>query len=292
MLKFALILIFSTLITFAANAKTIDQKKEELKKIYEAGGISKLEYEKGIESLEKPKEQNKQIKKSFSFKKKAEKNTRNLIDQILKKDKDKDKEEITSKKIEELGKPVKFDDTYYTKGMIKKFKGCNNSFKCRGDKAGRELFITFNKRNKAWQQQNPGQMIKTMAMFEVFYSSKLWYSRKALERYQKDEYKGKLPFRKKKDEKEIRSLFGLLKGRNSMREALGMTPEIPSQEAIKKFWLLGEFLDLGTGVKNKKLASDLKKRQELLTAYKNQISKLKKKLQDDTEEDDNEKSVE
>ena len=134
-------------------------------------------------------------------------------------------------------------------------------------------------------------MIKTMAMFEVFYSSKLWYSREALERYKKNEYKGS-SLRKKKDEKEIRSLLGLYKGRNSMREALGMTPEIPPQEAIKKFWLLGEFLDLGTGVKNKKLASDLKKRQELLTAYKNQISKLKKKLQDDTEEDDNEKSVE
>ena len=287
MFKFGLVLIFSALISFAVNAKTIDQKKEELKKIYEAGGISKLEYEKGIESLEKPKGQNKKIKKSFSFKKKAEKNTRNLIGKVMKKD----KEEITLEKIEELGKPVKFDDTYYTKGMIKKFKSCNNSFKCRGDKAGKELFNTFNKRNKAWQQQNPGQMIKTMAMFEVFYSSKLWYARKALERYKKDEYEG-LPLRKKKDEKEIRSLLGLYKGRNSMREALGMTPEIPSQEAIKKFWLLGEFLDLGTGVKNKKLASDLKKRQELLTAYKNQISNLKKKLQDDIEEDDDEKSVE
>ena len=287
MFKFGLVLIFSALISFAVNAKNIDQKKEELKKIYEAGGISKLEYEKGIESLEKPKGQNKKIKKSFSFKKKAEKNTRNLIGKVMKKD----KEEITLEKIEELGKPVKFDDTYYTMGMIKKFKGCNNSFKCRGDKAGKELFNTFSKRNKAWQQQNPGQMIKTMAMFEVFYSSKLWYARKALERYKKDEYKG-LPLSKKKDEKEIRSLLGLYKGRNSMREALGMTPEISSQEAIKKFWLLGEFLDLGTGVKNKKLASDLKKRQELLTAYKNQISNLKKKLQDDIEEDDDEKSVE
>ena len=81
-------------------------------------------------------------------------------------------------------------------------------------------------------------------------------------------------------------------GRKNMREALGMDMDTPAKEAIQKFWLLGEFLDLGTGVKNKKLASDLKKRQELLTAYKNQISKLKKKLQDDTEEDDNEKSVE
>ena len=36
-------LILSFLISLNAVAKTIDQKKEELKKIYEAGGISKIE---------------------------------------------------------------------------------------------------------------------------------------------------------------------------------------------------------------------------------------------------------
>ena len=46
-----------------------------------------------------------------------------------------------------------------------------------------------------------------------------------------------------------------------MRSALGLTMETPSKEAINKFWLLGEFLDLGTGVKNAKLAKDLKQRQ-------------------------------
>ena len=73
-----------------------------------------------------------------------------------------------------------------------------------------------------------------------------------------------------------------------MRDALGMSFETPTKEAIKKFWLLGEFLDLGTGVKNKKLDKDLKERQELLEAYKLQIANLKKKLQDDIDE----KSVE
>ena len=95
----------------------------------------------------------------------------------------------------------------------------------------------------------------------------------------------------KQDEKKIRSLFGMKKGQLSMREALGMNSETPAKEAIKKFWLLGEFLDLGTGVENEKLSKDLKKRQELLADYKQQISKLKNKLKDD-EEDENEKSVE
>ena len=77
-----------------------------------------------------------------------------------------------------------------------------------------------------------------------------------------------------------------------MREALGMTMETSQKEAIKKFWLLGEFLNLGVGVKNKKLDKDLKERQELLEAYKIQIANLKKKLQDDLDEEENAKSVE
>ena len=77
-----------------------------------------------------------------------------------------------------------------------------------------------------------------------------------------------------------------------MREALGMSSDTPTKEAIKKFWLLGEFLDLGTGVKNKKLDKDLKERQELLEVYKVQIANLKKKLQDDLDEKENAKSFE
>ena len=77
-----------------------------------------------------------------------------------------------------------------------------------------------------------------------------------------------------------------------MREALGMNMETPSKEAIKKFWLLGEFLDLGTGVNNKKLAKDLKERKEKLVNYKSQVANLRKKLEDDLKEDEDEKPVE
>lgn len=290
MKKIIFFLILSLLISFSSIAKTIDQKKEELKKIYEAGGISKVEYEKSIEFLEKPKKDKKSnSQKKFSIKNKK-KNNKKLFGK-KDKDKDKDKEEITLKKIDELGKPIKFDDSYYTRGMVKKFSGCNNSFKCRGDKAGQELYKTFTK-NKSFGQKNPGKMIKAMAMYEVFYAKKLWYARKSLERYKEDNYKKGLLSKRKKDEKEIRSLFGINKGRKNMREALGMNLDTPTKEAIKKFWLLGEFLDLGTGVKNEKLDKDLKERQELLEAYKIQIANLKKKLQDDIDEKEDEKSVE
>ena len=77
-----------------------------------------------------------------------------------------------------------------------------------------------------------------------------------------------------------------------MREALGMSLETPTKEAIKSFWLLGEFLALGEGVKNKKLDKDLKERQKLLEAYKLQIANLKKKLEDDLEDEDDDKTIE
>lgn len=285
MIKYIIYTLFVLFITSSVFAKTLDQKKNELKKVYEAGGISKIEYKKALEFFEKPKDSKKAKKKSISF-------TKNKDQKKSKKKKDKELEEITLEKIDQLGKPVKFDDSYFTEGMIKKFYGCNNSFKCKGQKAGGQLYKAFIKSSKAAQQKFPGRMIKGMAMYEVFYSSKLWYARKSLERYKENKYKKGLLSKRKKDEKEIRSLLGMIKGRNSMREALGMNSDTPSKEAIKKFWLLGEFLDLGTGVKNEKLDKDLKKRKELLEAYKLQIANLKKKLQDNNDEEENEKSVE
>jgi hypothetical protein len=71
-----------------------------------------------------------------------------------------------------------------------------------------------------------------------------------------------------------------------------MSIDTPKAEAIKKFWLLGEFLDLGTSVKNEKLKIDLKERQNLLAAYKLQIANLKKKLQNDLDEEEDAKTIE
>ena len=288
MKKVLSILLISLFVCSGAWAKNLEKKKTELKKIYEAGGISKIEYKKAVDFLENPEENpEKKSKRTFNLSKKKKK--KDKIESILKK-KDKDKEKITLKKVEELGQPIKFDNTYFTDGMIKAFgKGCK-TFKCQGGKAGQFLFKTF-KRTKAYGQKNPGKMIKAMAMFEVMYAQKLWYSRKSVERYKENNYKEGLLSKKRKDEKEIRSLLGMNKGRKGMRTALGMTMETPTKDAMRNFWLLGEFLDLGTAVENKKLAKDLKKRQELLEAYRAEISKLKKKLQDDLDEGENEKSV-
>ena len=288
MRRFFVCLILSVLISFGAVAKTIDQKKEELKKIYEAGGISKVEYEKSIEFLENPKEEKKSnTKKKFSIKSKKT-NDKKLFGK-----KDEDKDEITLEKIEKLGKIVKHDKSIYPKSMQKKFLGCGKGYKCSGQKAGQILYKSFG-RSKSFGQKNPGKMIQAMAMYEVFYAGRLYDARKSIQRFRDNKYKNKKGIfgKKKGDEKKIRSLIGMNNGRKNMREALGMSLETPKAEAIKKFWLLGEFLDLGTGVKYDKLDKDLKERQELLEAYKLQIANLKKKLQDDIDEKEDEKSVE
>lgn len=282
-------LLLSFLISSSSIAKTLEQKKVDLKKAFEAGAITKIEFKRAQDFLENSdeKKQEEKSKKTLNLTKKKN-NPKNLIQKLVKK---KDEEEITLKKIEKLGPIVKFDKTYYPESMNKELsKGCA-SFKCQGSKAGQSLFKTFNK-SQSYSQKNPGKMIKAMAMFEVFYSSKLWSARKSIERYKNNDYEGANLLFKKKDEKEIRSLFGINKGRKAMREALGMTTETPSKEAIKKFWLLGEFLDLGTGVKNAKLAKDLKQRKEKLNNYKTQVANLRKKLQEDLEGNDDEKPTE
>ena len=281
--KFIFFLILSFQISFGAVAKTIDQKKDELKKIYEAGGISKVEYEKSIEFLENPKKEVKSnSKKKFSIKSKKNKSKK----LFAKKDKDKDKDEITLEKIEELGEIIKFDKSYYTEGMLKKFRGCGKGMKCVGQKAGSYMWGNFGK-SPSWGQKYPGKMIKSMAMYEVFYASRLYDTRKAIKRFKEDDYKKKGLFSKKKekDEDAIRSLFGMNNGRKNMREALGMNMDTPAKEAIQKFWLLGEFLEMGVPTNNNiTVNKDIKDRQERLDVYKATISTLKKKLEERAEE--------
>ena len=154
------------------------------------------------------------------------------------------------------------------------------------------LYKAFN-RSQRYNQHHPGSIIKAMAMFEVFYAQKLYSTKKNLERYKSNEYKISendilkilKTDNKTNDEKKIKSLFGINKGRKGMREALGMTLETPAKEAIKKFWFLGEFLDLGVPQKNEKVDPELVERQKLIDDYKFQIANLKKKLEKDKEEE-------
>ena len=134
-------------------------------------------------------------------------------------------------------------------------------------------------KNPSWGQKYPGKMIQSMAMYEIFYASRLYQSEKSIERFKKNKYKKGIFSKKKSDEKAIRSLISMNKGRESMRSALGMNMETPAKEAIQNFWLLGEFLELGKPKKNE-VNQVLTDRQEKLNDYKKKISLLKKKLEE------------
>ena len=284
MRKFLSFLLISLFVCFSVSAKTLEQKKSELKKIYEAGGISKTEYKKAQEFLEvsPDKKKEKKKKQSFTLKKKSKKSKKSS----KKKKKEEEKEEITQEKIDELGEIVKFDKSYYPETMVKEFMGHINSFKGIGQKAGSYMWGNFGK-SSTWGQKYPGKMIKSMAMFEIFYASRLYQTRKSIERFTENNYKKDFFSKKKKkaDEDKIRSLFGINEGRKNMRKALGMDMDTPTKEAIKKFWLLGEFLDLGVPKNNNiTVNKDIKKRQDKLDVYKATISTLKKKLEERAEE--------
>ena len=69
-------------------------------------------------------------------------------------------------------------------------------------------------------------------------------------------------------------------GREKMRSSLGMTLETPTEEAIKKFWTLAEFLGLGTPKKLGKMDKDINKRKKLLQKYKATVLRLEEKLEE------------
>ena len=272
MRKFIFCLILSVLISFSSVAKTIDQKKNELKKIYEAGGISKIEFEKANNFLEEATKEEKKIKKSLSLNKdKKKKNS------VFKKNKDPILEEDLEK-LEVYNKEI-FEKEFleYAPEFIE-FFGKSSNVASRGKKAGKFMSIEFN-RSEQGQQRFPGRMIKAMAAFEIFYIDSLRKNRKSLERYKAN--KGKKYLRKSSDEANIRSLISINKGREKMRKALGMDLDTPRKEAIKKFWYLGEFLDLGKALKNDKYEKGLDERNKLLLAYKQKISLLKEKIKDE-----------
>ena len=267
--------LISLFISFSVAAKTLEQKKDELKKIYEVGGISKVEYEKAEKFLNNSQKDNKEIKAKQSLdlvKKKTSKNK-----SIFKKDKKLILEEDLAK-IETYNKK-KFQEEFlkYPPEVIE-FYGKNSNIISRGKKSGQFMSIEFN-RSEQGQQRFPGKMIKAMAAFEIFYIDSLRKNRKAIERY--TEKKGTKYLRKSADESKVRSLISLNQGREKMRKALGMNLDTPRTEAIKKFWYLGDFLNLGKALKNSEYDKNLDKRKKLLVLYKQKITQLKDKIKEE-----------
>ena len=269
----AVYLLFSGVIV---HAQSLDQKKTELKKIYEAGGISKIEFEKSKEFLSKSDEiiKEKEKKQSFTLGSKSKKSQKKSI---FKKDKKPILEEDLAKIETYNKKKIQEEFLKYPPEVIE-FFGKNSNVTSRGKKSGQFMSVEFNRSEKG-QQRFPGNMIKAMAAFEIFYIDSLRKNRKVLDRYK--EKKGTKYSRKSTDETKLRSLISLNQGREKMRKALGMNLDTPRAEAIKKFWYLGDFLSLGKALKNSEYDKNLDKRKKLLIEYKQKITKLKDKIKEE-----------
>ena len=117
-----------------------------------------------------------------------------------------------------------------------------------------------------------------MAYYEIFYQHKL--------KKQKDTIKkfiANWPNVKKKDSKQIVALLKLNKSRKKMRKALGMDLNTSVEEAMERYWILGDFLEQGE-IKNKKVDADTKKRGVLLTKYQKVISDFNSAIKNQADE--------
>ncbi len=164
------------------------------------------------------------------------------------------------------------------KGMEKKIgSGCNNSFDCRAKKAASRMSKIFRKSDE-YQAKNPGDMFYALAYFEVFYEYQLKKKKKRIARFLRHWPE------KNHHGKTIVTLLKFNKARLKMREALGMNLDTPTEEAIKKFWVMGEYLNKGKIVK-KEIHPDIKKRKKLLSKYKAEVSKFKSKIEQEKDQE-------
>lgn len=192
------------------------------------------------------------------------------------------REPLTLDDIDKLGKiPIlkKLPEDMYEN--LKSCKPYNDRFTtCESKRAGKIVGKTF-RRKGDFAEKYPGKMMEAMAYYEILYLTSLYKNRKKIEKFRnnfdKEGYSNKR-------HKSIRSLIKMNDGREKMRSALGMTLDTPTEEAIKRFWTLGEFLGLGTPKALGKLDKDLNKRKKLLQRYKSTVSKLNEKLEQEKDE--------
>ena len=173
-------------------------------------------------------------------------------------------------KLDEIGKfelPQSYPD-----GLINTtLKECKiDNFHCIKTKSIDEMTKRF-KRSKKYNDRNPGSQIYAMALYEIYYLSKLKDSQNSL-RIFKENWPKKIVNGKK-----ISSLIKNNETRKIMREALGITINQSPEEAIKTYWVIGDYLQKGKP-KSIKVDNAFKKRERLLSEYKSTIGFLKKEL--------------
>ena len=246
-----------------AEDTTSKQKELETK-------IKLLEKELEIEKLKKELAEQKKAnankgKKEISSKKKSkEKNTTSSKKSIVPTSKNELEQEILEQ-VKLLGKFK--EPERYPNGFVEMFlkKGCK-TWHCLTKKAAKKMSIIF-KRSEKYNLRNPGNQIRGMALYEIFYLNTLKKNEKKI-----NEFIENWP-EKNENAKEVINMVRLNKSREKMRSALGMDLNTSVEDALEVYWIMSEFLDLGV-TKKQRISKDLKSRKKFLAEYKNTISKF------------------
>ena len=180
--------------------------------------------------------------------------------------------------VQEINKLGIFSEpSKYPEGMLEFFGTACKNFTCRADKATKKMALTF-KRSKLSHQRNPGQQLYALAMFELFYLNELKKKKKRIEKFllawpEKNKYG-----------KEVISLIKLNRSKEKMRKSLGMDLNTSIEEAMERYWIMGDFLQKGE-IKKEKISKDFKKREKLLAKYKKAVNKFNSALKNKEDED-------
>ena len=121
-----------------------------------------------------------------------------------------------------------------------------------------------------------GAQLYGMAYFELFYLNSLKKSTRRIDKFLEN-------WPEQKGSREVISVLKLNKSRKKMREALGMDLNTPVEEAMMRFWTLGDFLNQGKANK-REVNKEIKQRRKLLVQYKKAISSFNSALKSKDDE--------
>ena len=266
MKKILLFIILNILLFNFSYADDADSKQKELET-----KIKLLEKELEIEKLKKELAEQKKANEKTTNKD----NSKDVNQGELNKNNQENKESIKIideidinkeilKEIKSLGKfqepkryPEEFKIQFLNKGCI--------TWPCMSKKTAREMSKIFSKKEK-FNQMHPGNQIRGMALFEIFYLNTLKKYEKNITRYLEGS-------KKKRDAKMVSKLISLNKSRENMRKALGMDLSVSIEDTLEVYYLMAQFLDLGK-IKEQQIPEDIKKRKEFLSQYKKSFSDL------------------
>jgi len=229
--------------------------------------IKLLEKELEIEKLKKELAEQKKVNKKkeiSSTEKSKEKDIASSKKSIVPKTKNQLEQEILDQ-VKLLGKFK--EPTRYPPGFEEMFlkKGCK-SWYCLTKRVAKKMSKIF-KRSEKYNLRYPGNQIKGMALYEIFYLNTLKKNEKKI-----NEFIENWP-EENKNAKQVINMVRLNKSREKMRNALGMDLNTSVEDALEIYWIMSEFLDLGV-VKKQKISKDLKLRKKFLSEYKSTILKF------------------